>query len=213
MKSVMSSLPRPLLWRCRALAAKMISPALPTRAAVEAVVRRAAIPAVLAITTGNAGTFSVPFTLPTGTAGSTASFSNLGIKIVPDGGSTNSTVTVNFDSGLDTIGLSAGPRGARAAGFGAGVLAGASAERTTDDAGANPEPMYNQPAYSYGAVIAYNNSRVAGLGSAIFLHVSTGGATAGCVSIPTAELLPVLRWLDPSRQPRIVMGRQSDITS
>ncbi len=72
--------------------------------------------------------------------------------------------------------------------------------------GADPEPMYVTPAYTYGAVIAYNTARTPGLGSAIFLHVSTGGPTAGCVSLPGDQLLQVLRWLDPARQPRIVLG-------
>ena len=66
--------------------------------------------------------------------------------------------------------------------------------------------MYNTPAYNYGAVIAYNTARTPGLGSAIFLHVSTGGSTAGCVALPQGQLLEVLRWLDPAQQPRIVMG-------
>src|SRR5262249_22505517 len=50
---------------------------------------------VLVVTAANAGTFSVPLTLPTGVAGAASSFSNLGIKIVPDAGSTNSSVTVS----------------------------------------------------------------------------------------------------------------------
>jgi L,D-peptidoglycan transpeptidase YkuD (ErfK/YbiS/YcfS/YnhG family) len=54
---------------------------------------------------------------------------------------------------------------------------------------------------------------VPGAGSAIFLHVSTGGATAGCVSLPSASLLAVLRWLDPAQQPRIVMGTEGDVIS
>ena len=84
-------------------------------------------------------------------------------------------------------------------------------DTTTDDAGFDPEPMYNRPSYNYGAVIAYNTARTPGLGSAIFLHVSTGGPTAGCVSIPQGQLLEVLRWLDPARQPRIIMGPRSVI--
>lgn len=86
-------------------------------------------------------------------------------------------------------------------------------DTATDDAGVDPEPMYNTPAYSYGAVIAYNAARTPGAGSAIFLHVSTGGPTAGCVSLPASSLLAVLRWLDPSQQPRIVMGTTADVTS
>jgi L,D-peptidoglycan transpeptidase YkuD (ErfK/YbiS/YcfS/YnhG family) len=69
--------------------------------------------------------------------------------------------------------------------------------------GAYPEPMHNSPAYDYAAVIAYNTARTPGLGSAIFLHVGTGTATAGCVSLPRTELIKVLRWLTPADHPLI----------
>jgi L,D-peptidoglycan transpeptidase YkuD (ErfK/YbiS/YcfS/YnhG family) len=72
--------------------------------------------------------------------------------------------------------------------------------------GADPEPMHQVPAYDYAAVIAYNTARVAGRGSAIFLHVGTGSATAGCVSLPRAELIKVLRWLKPADHPRITIS-------
>jgi len=73
-------------------------------------------------------------------------------------------------------------------------------------AGKEPELMYVSPAYDHGAVIAYNTARTPGLGSAIFLHVSTGAATAGCVSLPAGQLVEILRWLDPVRSPRIAIG-------
>jgi L,D-peptidoglycan transpeptidase YkuD (ErfK/YbiS/YcfS/YnhG family) len=67
-------------------------------------------------------------------------------------------------------------------------------------------------AYAYAIDIAYNTYPVvAGKGSAIFLHVSTGSGTAGCVSITEPDLLRVLRWLDPARAPVIVMGPTSVI--
>jgi L,D-peptidoglycan transpeptidase YkuD (ErfK/YbiS/YcfS/YnhG family) len=56
------------------------------------------------------------------------------------------------------------------------------------------EDLLNTPAYNYAQVIGYNESRTPGRGSAIFLHVDTGGGTAGCVSLPTTSLLAVLRW-------------------
>jgi len=85
-------------------------------------------------------------------------------------------------------------------------------DTTTANAGAAPEPMDQVPAYGYGAVIAYNTDPVVpGAGSAIFLHVSTGAPTLGCVALPTGELLAVLRWLDPAAQPRIVMGIPSTV--
>jgi L,D-peptidoglycan transpeptidase YkuD (ErfK/YbiS/YcfS/YnhG family) len=80
-------------------------------------------------------------------------------------------------------------------------------ERTTNP-GAHPEPMHVVPAYDYSAVIAYNTARVRGRGSAIFLHVGTGSATAGCVSLPRAEVLRVLRWLRPASHPRITITVQ-----
>jgi L,D-peptidoglycan transpeptidase YkuD (ErfK/YbiS/YcfS/YnhG family) len=52
-------------------------------------------------------------------------------------------------------------------------------------------------AYRYFAVIEYNAARVPGRGSGIFLHVDTGHATNGCVSLPRSELVRVLRWLRP----------------
>ena len=68
------------------------------------------------------------------------------------------------------------------------------------------------PAYDYGAVIAYNMSPIVpGAGSAIFLHVSTGGPDGGLRVAPTSELLAVLRWLSPAAQPRIIMGTAATI--
>ena len=66
--------------------------------------------------------------------------------------------------------------------------------------------MHQVPAYDYAAVIAYNTARVRGRGSAIFLHVGTGSATAGCVSLPRLELLRILRWLRPAAHPQITIS-------
>lgn len=63
------------------------------------------------------------------------------------------------------------------------------------------------PSYDYFAVIAYNRYPIVpGKGSAIFLHVSNGQATAGCVSIPVGELLPILRALRPDMKPLIYIA-------
>jgi L,D-peptidoglycan transpeptidase YkuD (ErfK/YbiS/YcfS/YnhG family) len=71
--------------------------------------------------------------------------------------------------------------------------------------GAGPEPM-DVSAYYDGVVIGYNTARTPGMGSAIFLHLNIGIATSGCVTLPAGELLPLLRWLNPARSPRIRMG-------
>jgi L,D-peptidoglycan transpeptidase YkuD (ErfK/YbiS/YcfS/YnhG family) len=72
--------------------------------------------------------------------------------------------------------------------------------------GLRPEPMHQVPAYDYAAVITYNADRTAGLGSAIFLHASSGSATLGCVALPLPRLLKILRWLRPGEKPRITIA-------
>jgi L,D-peptidoglycan transpeptidase YkuD (ErfK/YbiS/YcfS/YnhG family) len=61
--------------------------------------------------------------------------------------------------------------------------------------------------YEWVVVINFNRPNpVHGRGSGIFLHVNGRGATAGCVSVPRASMLQILRWLDPALHPRILIG-------
>jgi len=73
--------------------------------------------------------------------------------------------------------------------------------------GADGEPLWRiVPQYRYLAVIEYNaHPALPGRGSAIFLHVSTGHPTAGCISLPEARLVRLLRWLLPSARPMITI--------
>ena len=69
-------------------------------------------------------------------------------------------------------------------------------------------------AYRHLAVIAYNTSPVVpGRGSGIFLHVSTGLPTLGCVSLPRSQLVAALRRLRPASKPLIVIGTKARIRS
>ena len=70
--------------------------------------------------------------------------------------------------------------------------------------------------YRYLATVGYNvDPVVPGLGSAIFLHrhqYDSAGRTvptSGCVSLSEPDLLAVLRWLDPTLHPRVLMGPDS----
>jgi L,D-peptidoglycan transpeptidase YkuD (ErfK/YbiS/YcfS/YnhG family) len=67
--------------------------------------------------------------------------------------------------------------------------------------------------YKYGIVIEYNmHPVVKGKGSAIFLHVwNRGGATLGCVSVSEDMMIRLLGWLDPAKNPLIVMGTESQL--
>ncbi len=63
--------------------------------------------------------------------------------------------------------------------------------------------------YKVGVVIGYNrNPVVKGLGSAIFLHLwrGKGVATSGCVAMAEQDLLRILSWLEPTSEPRAILG-------
>lgn len=75
------------------------------------------------------------------------------------------------------------------------------------------EALWEETApYPSFAVIDYNTGPiVAGAGSAIFLHASTGNPTAGCVSVSRDLLDQFLRWMQPTDSPLVVMGPASEI--
>jgi L,D-peptidoglycan transpeptidase YkuD (ErfK/YbiS/YcfS/YnhG family) len=60
--------------------------------------------------------------------------------------------------------------------------------------------------YDHAVVIDYNRGGTPGAGSAFFLHVSNGAATAGCVAVDAGSLVTMLRWLDPGSRPLIAIG-------
>jgi L,D-peptidoglycan transpeptidase YkuD (ErfK/YbiS/YcfS/YnhG family) len=61
--------------------------------------------------------------------------------------------------------------------------------------------------YDYAVVIDYNmNPSVPYRGAGIFLHVSDGQPTAGCVSVPKSTLVAILKWLNPASHPLIVIS-------
>lgn len=50
-------------------------------------------------------------------------------------------------------------------------------------------------AYRYAIALNYNTACTPGAGSAIFLHCSTGGATAGCISVSLSDMICILKML------------------
>jgi len=63
--------------------------------------------------------------------------------------------------------------------------------------------------YSYAIVIEYNTQQVIpGYGSAIFMHVWRGkdASTAGCVALSARNIRKIMKWLDLSKQPVIILG-------
>jgi hypothetical protein len=62
------------------------------------------------------------------------------------------------------------------------------------------------PVYDYAVNIAVNPQRIPGRVAGIFLHVTDGNPTWGCVAIGPDEMRSVLAWLDPSASPAITIG-------
>lgn len=63
--------------------------------------------------------------------------------------------------------------------------------------------------YKYGIVIEYNTDPVIkGFGSAIFLHVWAGAndTTAGCVAASEDDILKILGWLNPVKNPVMLIN-------
>ncbi|GEE01844.1 hypothetical protein nbrc107696_22900 [Gordonia spumicola] len=77
--------------------------------------------------------------------------------------------------------------------------------------GGDSENLYNSgPVYDYAVNIAHNPNRVPGDASAIFLHVTDEKPTWGCVAIDRQKMIDVLKWLDPSKSPKITIGVNVD---
>ena len=97
------------------------------------------------------------------------------------------------------------------------------ADRSWRSFGDNVEWLWRYGSqYNYVAVLDYNlpkgevrtgadgvrraeNPADTTKGGGIFLHVSNGKVTAGCIAIPQAQMAKVMRWIDPAKQPVVVV--------
>ena len=77
------------------------------------------------------------------------------------------------------------------------------------------ENMYI-PQYNYAFVINYNTvKRMPDKGSAIFFHVWSGAGhgTGGCTATAENNVISILKWLNPSKNPIIVEGPMSEVVN
>ncbi|PGS47961.1 SH3 domain-containing protein [Bacillus sp. AFS041924] len=78
----------------------------------------------------------------------------------------------------------------------------------------NSAEKMNISLYNYGFVINYNTARTPGKGSAIFFHIAgTSGYTAGCTATSKANVVSILKWLDPAKKPLIIQTPLSKLTN
>lgn len=60
--------------------------------------------------------------------------------------------------------------------------------------------------YDYAVLVEHNPQRVPGRSAGIFVHVTDGEPTWGCVAIDRDQMRALLQWLDPAAAPRITVG-------
>lgn len=60
--------------------------------------------------------------------------------------------------------------------------------------------------YKIGLVVDHNRAGKIGAGSCIFFHIrkSEDAPTAGCSAMREEDLLTILKWLDPAKEPKVV---------
>jgi L,D-peptidoglycan transpeptidase YkuD (ErfK/YbiS/YcfS/YnhG family) len=79
--------------------------------------------------------------------------------------------------------------------------------RATEIDSEDAENLYDSGAiYDYAVLIDHNPQRVPGKSAGIFVHVTDGGPTWGCVAIDGTAMRAVLQWLDPHAVPQITIG-------
>ncbi len=66
--------------------------------------------------------------------------------------------------------------------------------------------------YKWGVFVHHNTEQKAEGGSCIFLHLwrASDKPTAGCTAMTEENILSLLQWLDPSKQPILVQMQESD---
>ncbi|MFC4023756.1 L,D-transpeptidase family protein [Oceanobacillus longus] len=64
--------------------------------------------------------------------------------------------------------------------------------------------------YTHGFVINYNTAQTPGKGSAIFFHIANG-YTLGCVGVSESNVVSILKWLDPKKNPVIIQTPTSGL--
>ncbi|WP_286906915.1 L,D-transpeptidase family protein [Clostridium sp. UBA1652] len=75
------------------------------------------------------------------------------------------------------------------------------------------ERLIDYEIYKYAFVIDFNTQRTPYKGSAMFFHVApySGGGTYGCVGVGEGDLVKILKWINPSKNPKIIICRDGEL--
>lgn len=80
------------------------------------------------------------------------------------------------------------------------------------DPGGDRENLLEMGAqYNYVLNTSYNEEQTKDKGGAIFIHASKNEPTAGCISIPEEDMLKLIKWVDPAKNPVLFSCLNSDV--
>lgn len=68
-----------------------------------------------------------------------------------------------------------------------------------------------QTTYKYALVTDWNFNQTPDKGAAIFIHVNGAGATGSCISLPEGNMVSLMKWMNPSKNPKILVVPNSDL--
>ena len=68
-----------------------------------------------------------------------------------------------------------------------------------------------QTQYKYVLVTDWNYSQTPDRGGAIFIHVNGPGATGSCISLTEDNMLNLMKWITPSKNPKVLVVPNSDL--
>lgn len=78
--------------------------------------------------------------------------------------------------------------------------------------GGDYERLKTERLYKYALVLDYNWSQKAGKGGAIFIHLNPNYYTGGCVGLNEYNLVQVMRWLNPAKNPKVLICPEGDLS-
>lgn len=75
------------------------------------------------------------------------------------------------------------------------------------------EQLKTQPLYKYAMVLDFNWNQTPRKGAGIFIHIKPQHYTGGCIGIDEGPLLKIMAWVDPLKNPKVLICPQSDFAT
>lgn len=78
--------------------------------------------------------------------------------------------------------------------------------------GGDNEHLKTQRLYKQAIVLDYNMEQIPNKGGAIFIHLNPNQYTGGCIGLNESDLVSVMKWLNPSKNPKVLICPSEDFS-